>query len=500
MPRYQAVIGLEVHAQLRTHSKMFCGCSAAYGGAPNTQTCPVCLGLPGALPVANARAVEFAVRLGLATGCTIAGESIFARKNYFYPDCPKDYQISQFDTPLCHDGFMALENGKRIRIRRIHLEEDAGKLVHVDDHDHSLVDMNRSGVPLVEIVSEPDLRTPAEASEYLQKLRSLVRYLDICDGNMEEGSLRCDVNVSLREAGAEALGVKTEVKNLNSFKQVEQALAFEFARQEQVLSSGGRVAQDTLLWDAAAGRASVMRSKEEAHDYRYFPEPDLRVLRVSEDTKRAVRDSLPELPDARRARFVSQYKLPAYDAGVLTASRDMADYYEAVVKAGADAKAASNWVMGEVSRWMNEQGKGIAEFSSLMSAQDLAQIICEQLAGRLSSTNAKVAFSAKLGCHVSVITETPIKVGDSIQVIVQKLGLEQVSDNAAIEKEAAAVLDENPDEVARYLGGKEQLLQFFVGQLMKRTGEPAGHALDVTTVWITPAGSTRRMRSPLVSK
>ncbi|HEU4365337.1 MAG TPA: Asp-tRNA(Asn)/Glu-tRNA(Gln) amidotransferase subunit GatB [Candidatus Krumholzibacteria bacterium] len=456
MSRYEAVIGLEVHAQLRTNSKMFCGCSAAFGGPPNTQVCPVCLGLPGALPVANARAVEFAARLGLATGCAIAEESVFARKNYFYPDCPKDYQISQFDTPLCREGHMTLESGKRIRIRRIHLEEDAGKLVHVDGADHSLVDMNRSGVPLVEIVSEPDIRTAAEASEYLQKLRSLVRYLEICDGNMEEGSLRCDVNISLRETGTEALGVKTEVKNLNSFKQVEQALEYEFERQAQVLAVGGRVAQDTLLWDAAVGRAAVMRSKEEAHDYRYFPEPDLRTLRVSREELDAIHRELPELPDAKRARFAAQYHLPAYDAGVLTVSRDMADYFEEVVKAGADAKAASNWMMGEVSRELNERGMEIASFPLTPAA--LAGLVLLQTGGSVSSSAAKSVFADML--------KSP---GESAADVVKHLGLEQVSDNAAIEKEAAAVLDAHPEEVARYLAGKEQLLQFFVGQLMKRT-------------------------------
>jgi aspartyl-tRNA(Asn)/glutamyl-tRNA(Gln) amidotransferase subunit B len=328
--------------------------------------------------------------------------------------------------------------------------------VHAEDADHSLVDMNRSGVPLVEIVSEPDLRTPAEASEYLQKLRTLVRYLDICDGNMEEGSLRCDVNVSVREKGSDAFGVKTEVKNLNSFKQVEQALAYEFERQSHVVATGGRVTQDTLLWDPAANRASVMRSKEEAHDYRYFPEPDLRTLRVSAEQMESIRAALPELPDAKRARFVSQYRLPAYDAGVLTASRDMADYYEAVVAAGADAKAASNWVMGEVSRALNERGQDIGAFG--LKPDALAGLVSLQTDGRVSSSAAKAIFAGML--------DDP---GASADGVMQRLGLEQVSDNAAIEKEAAAVLDENPDEVARYLAGKEQLLQFFVGQLMKRT-------------------------------
>jgi len=453
---YEAVIGLEVHAQLSTASKMFCGCSAEFGGKPNTHVCPVCLGLPGALPVVNARAVEFAVRLGLATECTIRNESVFARKNYFYPDCPKNYQISQFDTPLCEHGRLSIENdAKQVRILRIHLEEDAGKLVHVDGADHSLVDMNRSGVPLVEIVSEPDIRTPEEASEYLQKLRSLVRYLGICDGNMEEGSLRCDVNLSVRKRGAKELGVKAEVKNLNSFKQVEQAIEFKTERQTKLLESGGRVTQDTLLWDPAAKRAVVMRSKEEAHDYRYFPEPDLRVLRASGELIERVRGALPELPDAKHKRFVSQYGLPAYDADVLTGSAEVASYYEAVVAAGADSKAASNWLMGEVMRELNERKIDIAEFS--IRPQALAELVTLQATGKVNSSTAKDVFKEMLAS------------GKHAGAIVKERGLEQVSDDAAIEKEAIAVLDENPEEVKRYLGGKEQLLQFFVGQLMKRT-------------------------------
>ena len=464
MSRYEAVIGLEVHAQLLTKSKMFCGCSAAFGGAPNTQVCPVCLGLPGALPVVNARAVEFAVRMGLSTGCEIANESIFARKNYFYPDCPKNYQISQFDTPLCAHGHLDLDGGvKRIRIRRVHLEEDAGKLLHVDGSDFSLVDMNRSGVPLIEIVSEPDIRTAHEASQYLQKLRALVRYLEICDGNMEEGSLRCDVNISLRKTGAAELGVKTEVKNLNSFKQVEQALEFEFERQSRILDEGGRVAQDTLLWDPAHGRAAVMRSKEEAHDYRYFPEPDLRVLKVGEEMVAQARAGLAELPAAKRSRFEAQYQLPAYDTGVLTGSRDLADYYEEVVAAGADPKAASNWVMGEVMRELNERKVDVAELRKRVSPRVLADVICKQSAGLLSSSAAKTVFLT-----INDTSGTPMGV-DSVDIVVRKLGLEQINDDDTIKNEARAVLDENPDEVARYLAGKEQLLQFFVGQLMKRT-------------------------------
>ncbi len=464
MSEFEAVIGLEVHAQLSTASKMFCGCSAEFGGKPNTHVCPVCLGLPGALPVVNARAVEYAVRLGLATECTIANESVFARKNYFYPDCPKDYQISQFDRPLCEHGKLSIENdAKQIRIRRIHLEEDAGKLVHVEGKDHSLVDMNRSGVPLVEIVSEPDMRKGEEASEYLQKLRSLVRYLGICDGNMEEGSLRCDVNLSVRRKGTAELGVKAEVKNLNSFKQVEQAIAFEFERQTQIVASGGRVAQDTLLWDPAAKRAVVMRSKEEAHDYRYFPEPDLRLLRVPKTQIDRVRSELPELPDAKHKRFVSQYGIPAYDAHVLTTSNDVANYYEAVVAAGADGKSASNWVMGEVLRELNERRIDIAAFA--IAPANLAELAKLQAGGKINSTTAKDVFQEMLAS------------GKDAATIVKEKGLEQVSDDSAIEKEALAVLEENPDEVARYLAGKEQLLQFFVGQLMKRTRGKANAAV-----------------------
>jgi aspartyl-tRNA(Asn)/glutamyl-tRNA(Gln) amidotransferase subunit B len=419
--------------------------------------------------VVNLRAIEFAVRLGLATGCRIAPRSIFARKNYFYPDCPKDYQISQFDTPLCEDGHLDVDGGaKRIRIKRIHVEEDAGKLLHVDHADYSLVDFNRSGVPLVEIVSEPDLRTAKEASEYLQKLRSLVRYLEICDGNMEEGSLRCDVNISIRPEGSETLGVKAEVKNLNSFKQVEQAIEFEFQRQSSVLDGGGRVTQDTLLWDAAKGVASVMRSKEEAHDYRYFPEPDLRVLQVSEATIARVRGELPELPDAKEKRFVSQYKLPAYDAALLTGGKDVAQYYEDVVKAGADPKAASNWVMGEVMRELNEGAMDIGAFT--ITPAQLAELAGLQASGKINSSTAKDVFKKMLGG------------GASAAAIVAAAGLEQVSDTSAIEADARAVLEENPDEVARYLAGKEQLLQFFVGQLMKRTKGKANPKLATDAI------------------
>jgi len=349
--------------------------------------------------------------------------------------------------------------------------------------------MNRSGVPLIEIVSEPDIRTPGEAGEYLQKLRTLLRYLDICDGNMEEGSLRCDVNISLRETGSAEFGVKTEVKNLNSFKQVEQALEFEIERQGKILDSGGRITHDTLLWDPARGQAVVMRSKEEAHDYRYFPEPDLRVLHVSDEVIARVRSELPELPDARRARFVSGYQLPAYDAEVLTGSKDLANYYEEVVNAGADPKAASNWVMGEVLRWMNERRMTVRGLSSRMDPKSLADLIRRRAQGELSSSKAKMVFGAKMDPTTIELGEDKIEATDSIEIIVRKAGAEQVSDTSTIEAEARAVLDEHPDEVARYLAGKEQLLQFFVGQLMKRT---RGKANPRTATEILKALLSRR--------
>ena len=468
MPSYEAVIGLEVHAQLSTNSKMFCGCSARFGGAPNTQVCPVCLGLPGALPVVNARAIEFGVRMGVATNCSIAPESIFSRKNYFYPDCPKDYQISQFDTPLCENGYLVIDGeGRRIGIKRIHLEEDAGKLVHAEDADHSFVDMNRSGVPLIEIVSEPDIRTTQEAGVYLQKVRSMVRYLQICDGNMEEGSLRCDVNISVRPQGTKELGVRTEVKNLNSIKQVEHSLRYEFDRQVELIESGGRVTQDTLLWDAEAGSATIMRSKEEAHDYRYFPEPDLLVLRADRDLVDRVASQLPELPDARRQRFVREHGIPEYDAGVLTASRDVADYFEAVTAAGVDAKAASNWVMGEVMRELNERRIDIAAFP--LVPEVLAGLVRFQSDGRINSSTARDVFAEM------------VRSGESAADIISARGLEQISDEDAIETAAAGVLDKHPDEVGKYLGGKEKLLTFFVGQLMKVTRGKANPEMAAET-------------------
>jgi len=459
--RYEPVVGLEVHAQLSTATKMFCACRSEFGGEPNTRVCPVCLGLPGALPVTNERAVEFAVRLGLATHCTIARKSVFARKNYFYPDSPKNYQITQFDTPLCRGGYLTIagesdaDPERRVGIARIHLEEDAGKLVHTDDGRYSLVDMNRCGVPLVEIVSEPDIRSPREASLHLQEMRSILRYLEICDGNMEEGSLRCDVNVSVRERGSEAFGVKTEVKNLNSFKQVEQAIAFEVERQMGLLAAGRAVERETLLWDAQRGEAVVMRSKEESEDYRYFPEPDLGVLVVDDETIARIGHGLPELPDARRARFVSQYSLPAYDATVLTASRAVADYFEALAGRAGDAKAASNWVMGPVLRVLGERRIDIEEFP--LTPHDLAVLVSMQAEGRVNSSTAQEVFEAM------------IETGEGASEIVAARGLEQIRDADAIAEAVRRVVAAHPKEAKAYRAGMRRVLGFFVGLVMKET-------------------------------
>ncbi len=455
MSEFEAIIGLEVHAQLLTESKMFCACSAAYGGEPNTQVCPVCLGLPGALPVVNETAVEFAVRVGLATSCSIASKSVFARKNYFYPDCPKNYQITQYDTPLCSNGVVFL-SGRRIGIKRIHLEEDAGKLIHPEEKDYSLIDLNRCGVPLVEIVSDPDIRTPVEAAAFLQKIRSILRYLEICDGNMEEGSIRCDVNVSIRRRGEKTMGTKTEIKNLNSFKAIERALAHEIARQEQVYREGGRIEQDTLLWDDEADEARIMRTKEEVHDYRYFSEPDLFALGVSGADIERISSRLPELPDARMNRFVTLYALPPYDAGVLTSAKELADYFETAVDAlGGDPKSVSNWIMGEVLRELKERRIDIMEFA--IDPKDLARLIDVQKSGRINMPKAKEIFK--------VMAAT----GKGPEEIISEKGFEQISDKDKLEAVIEEVLDSFPDEVGKYIGGNERLLTFFIGQVMKKT-------------------------------
>ncbi len=455
---YEAVIGLEVHAQLRTRTKIFCACTTRFGAAPNTQTCPVCSGLPGVLPVLNRTAVEHALCMALATGCRIRTTSVFARKNYFYPDLPKGYQISQFEEPLCEDGSLEIDvegNARTVRIQRIHLEEDAGKLLHDQDPHASLVDLNRAGTPLIEIVSQPDMRAPAEAHAYLTKLRQIVVYLEICDGNMEEGSLRCDANVSLRPRGQEALGAKVEIKNLNSFKGVEQALQHEIERQERVLNAGESVVQETRLWDPQRNETRVMRSKEEAHDYRYFPEPDLPPLVVDDGWIDAVRAALPELPDAKRERFQEAYGLSTYDAGVLTGTRALADYYESAAAGGADPKKVANWIQTELLGLLNARGLEID--AAPLHPERLGELVRLVDDGTLSGKMAKEVFAA--------MAET----GDSASVVVRKLGLEQISDAASLQPWVDRVVREHPDEVRRYREGKTKLMGFFVGQVMRET-------------------------------
>jgi aspartyl-tRNA(Asn)/glutamyl-tRNA(Gln) amidotransferase subunit B len=456
---FEAVIGLEVHAQLLTRSKIFCGCSAAFGAPPNSQTCPVCLGMPGVLPALNRRVVEFAMRTAVALRCEIAAGCRFARKNYFYPDMPKNYQISQYELPLARNGLVEFPlNGltKRVRIHRLHLEEDVGKLLHAGTFqaaDHSLVDFNRSGVPLMEIVSEPDIRSPEEAAEYLRQIRAILVYLEVCDGNMEEGSLRCDANVSVRRAGADELGVKAEVKNMNSFKHVQKALAYEIQRQVRVLEQGGRIVQETRLWDATQELTFSMRSKEYAHDYRYFPEPDLVPVTISETWIDEIRGRLPELPQQRRARFVRQYGIPDYDAAVLTASKALAGYYEEVVRAFPEPKIASNWVMVELLGLLNKDGREITD--SPIAPAELAALLAMLNRGEISGKTAKAVF------------EKMYQTGNPAALIVQEEGLTQISDQAELVRIVDEVLDKHPGPVADYRKGKIQSFTFLVGAVMK---------------------------------
>jgi len=463
---YEPVIGLEVHAQLRTQTKAFCGCSTRFGDQPNTNVCPVCLGMPGALPVLNRTMVEFILRLGLSLECTISPRSSFARKNYFYPDLPKGYQISQFEEPICLGGHLDLETSeggrRRIGITRIHMEEDAGKSIH-DQGPDTLVDVNRCGVPLIEIVSDPDLRSPQEAAQFLVAMRQLVRYLGVCDGNMEAGSLRCDANVSVRRRGDPRLGTKTEVKNMNSFRNVERALEFEINRQINLLEDDRTISQETLLWDAARGVASPMRSKEEAHDYRYFPEPDLVPVLVDDGWIARVRSDLPELPGARRARFVERLGLPPYDATVLTADPETAEYFEQTLQALAtvssqpeaeNAKTVSNWVMTEVLRVSGDRTDSPGGVP--VAPLNLARLIALVQRGTISGSTAKGVFEEMIGS-----SEDP-------ETIVQARGLMQVSDEAAIEAAVREVLDGNAAQVRKYLEGSEKIFGFFVGQTMRR--------------------------------
>ncbi len=459
--KYEIVIGLEVHAELKTNSKIFCGCSTHFGAEQNTNVCPVCLGLPGSLPVLNQRAVEFAIRAGLALNCEIAEFSKFDRKNYYYPDLPKDYQISQYDLPVCKNGYLDIEvNGetKRIGITRIHLEEDAGKLVHpqtITTSNYAYVDYNRTGVPLVEIVSEPDIRTPEEARAYLTKLRSILEYCDVSDCKMEEGSLRCDANISLRPAGADYFGTKAELKNMNSFKAVQKGLEYEAMRQEDVLADGGAIRQETRTWDEARGVTLSMRSKEQAHDYRYFPDPDLVPLLISREQVEEVRTSLPELPDARKDRLVEQDGLSSYDAEVITASRAVADYYDAVKKLVDDPKTIANWIMGDMMKQLNTRGLSIT--ASPVTPVHLAEMIQLLNKGTISGKIAKNVFE-----EMFVSGKKPAE-------IVKEQGLVQISDESAIIAIVEQVIAANPQSVADFRAGKEKAIGFLVGQVMKQS-------------------------------
>ncbi len=456
--QYESVIGLEIHAQLLTESKMFCGCSTRFGAEPNTQTCPVCAGLPGALPVINKKAIEYVIKTGLALNCEITTYSRFARKNYFYPDLPKGYQISQYELPLCRGGFLEISsNGqkRRVRLTRIHLEEDAGKNIHESTGEYSLIDLNRAGVPLMEIVTEPDIRTPKEAAEFMRRLRMVLRYLDVCDGNMEQGSLRCDANISVRPMGQKEFGVKTEIKNMNSFRFIEKALDYEIKRQIKILKEGGKIIQETRLFDSNKGITESMRSKEEAHDYRYFPEPDLMPVEVDRAWLEEIKLQIVELPDAKRKRFISEYRLPEHDTELLTSERTMAEWFEEAVKVGGEPKTVSNWIMGELMRLLNEENKQIEE-CGLKPVQlvDLLKLIDR---GTISGKIAKAVF------------EEMYKTGKDADTIVKEKGLIQITDEAGIEAVVDEVLQKNPKELERFKAGEEKLMGFFVGQVMKKT-------------------------------
>ena len=455
---YEAVIGLEIHAQLLTESKIFCGCSTKFGAEPNHHACPVCTGMPGVLPVLNRKAVEFAIKMAIATGCTINNRSIFARKNYFYPDLPKAYQISQYEEPLAEHGAVEIAvdgASTRIGITRIHMEEDAGKLVH-GSGGKSFVDFNRCGVPLIEIVSDPDLRTPAQAAAYLKELRDVLVYLEICDGNMEEGSFRCDANISIRPVGRAELGTKAELKNMNSFRFVERALTYEIERQIAVLTGGGKVLQETRLWDSDKGVTHSMRGKEEAHDYRYFPDPDLLPVIVDDEWIERIKATLPELPSAKRKRFVERYGIPDYDAGVLCSDKYLAAYFEECVKLHPNPKAASNWIMSELMRDLKALDGDIRK--SPISAANLARMIKMVDEGAITGKIAKTVF------------EKMWATGKAPDIVVDEGGLKPIGDVAGYVDE---VIKNNPKEVEQYLKGKEKLIGFFVGQVMKSTGGKA---------------------------
>ncbi|GAA4841523.1 Asp-tRNA(Asn)/Glu-tRNA(Gln) amidotransferase subunit GatB [Paenibacillus vulneris] len=464
--KYETVIGLEVHVELHTKSKIFCGCSTEFGAPPNTHTCPVCLGYPGVLPVLNRQAVEYAMKAAMALNCQIATDSKFDRKNYFYPDSPKAYQISQYDKPIGEHGWIEIEvNGqtKRIGVTRVHLEEDAGKLTHVDGGYASLADYNRVGTPLIEIVSEPDLRSPEEARAYLEKLKAIMQYCDVSDVKMEEGSLRCDANISIRPFGQEKFGTRAELKNMNSFRGVQKGLEYEEWRQADILDSGGEVVQETRRWDEAQGKTLTMRSKEEAHDYRYFPDPDLVRLYIDDEWKARVRASIPELPDARKTRYVSEYSLPSYDAEVITSSIKLADFFEESLKYTQDAKAVSNWIMGDLLGYLNANN---LEFQDVkVTGKGLGEMIGLIEKGTISNKIAKTVFKAML------------ETGKAPQTIVEEQGLVQISDEGAIKAVVEQVVANNPQSVADFKAGKDKAVGFLVGQVMKETKGKANPGL-----------------------
>lgn len=464
--KYETVIGLEVHVELHTKSKIFCGCSTEFGAPPNSHTCPVCLGHPGVLPVLNAQAVDYAMKASMALNCEIGDVSKFDRKNYFYPDSPKAYQISQFDQPIGLNGYIDIEvdgKTKRIGITRLHLEEDAGKLTHIDGGYASLVDFNRVGTPLVEIVSEPDISSPEEAKAYLEKLRAIMQYCDVSDVKMEEGSMRCDANISLRPHGQKELGTRAELKNMNSFRGVLRGLEYEQLRQAEILDEGGIVVQETRRWDESQGKTFSMRSKEEAHDYRYFPDPDLVTLHIDQEWKDRIKASIPELPDARKARYTAQFGLPSYDAEVITSSKQLADLFENSLQYTTDAKSVSNWIMGELLGYLNSTGQELSEVK--LTGQGLGEMIGLIEKGTISSKIAKTVFKEMLTS------------GKLPSQVVEEQGLVQISDEGAILAIVNEVIADNPTSVEDYKAGKDKAIGFLVGQVMKRSKGKANPGL-----------------------
>jgi aspartyl-tRNA(Asn)/glutamyl-tRNA(Gln) amidotransferase subunit B len=466
MTEYEPVIGLEVHAQLKTESKIFCGCPTEFGGTPNDHVCPVCMGMPGVLPVLNQKVVEFGIRIGVALNCEVADFTRFDRKNYFYPDLPKDYQISQYKQPICSNGHLTVQ-GKKIRILRAHLEEDAGKLVHagaagLHGSDYSLVDYNRTGVPLMEIVSEPDIESAEMARDYLMELRRILRYIDVCYGDMEKGTFRCDANVSIRPKGDTKLGTKAELKNMNSFSAVQRAIEYEVKRQTEVLSNGGRIVQETRLWNEATRSTHPMRSKEEAHDYRYFPEPDLVPLLIDRKWVEEIRLSLPELPEARRRRYIEKNSLSADDAGTIAESRELSDFYDQALQLGTPAREAANWLVNEISRYLNE--KQVEITATALTAENLRDLIAAIGDGRLNSTSAKTVLSELMQTQ------------SSVDKVIAAKGLAQISDENELRQIVRQVLSANASQLAEYKAGKTKVRQFFFGETMKALkgkGNPA---------------------------